>query len=80
MLSHSSHESEFMILFILQIFAQKISLGIVLLSNFFLTHLGFISFEDIDLCVQYLTHLIQCLVAIAGAVLIRYKWINRNKK
>ena len=80
-MTHHSHEgTEFLILLIVQMISEPISIMILCCSNMLLSLIGFPVIHQIDEYAQYLTHAIQLAVAVAGAILVRHKWINREKK
>jgi len=71
-------DTEFLALLVIQFGARWISLITLSSISFIMSAFGFPEIQAIDSYILLLTHLIQAAVAIAGGVLVHYKWKNRK--
>lgn len=77
-INNTLEDTEFLALLIIQFGARCISLIILSSISFLMGAFGLTEIQAIDSCILLLTHLIQAAVAIAGGILVHYKWKNRK--
>ena len=72
------HDTEFLALLIIHYASNWVSIIIMSSIGLYLSFMGYPEIQEIDAYIHLLTTFIQAAVAIAGGILVHYKWKNRK--